>query len=163
MGLDLPFQKKLSHAITLDSLWRKHIRGKKRGNCWFWGVLYQSELDADPSLHVLFWASFFAYCILQLFLHRFLYHRIFMTHVVVWESRNLEVACVCFGLFVEFWEKNEYFTPLQTTSNPLPKQFLNAFLSTRWFLQQLPQVHDSSRSIYTFERNFLNSGSLCIH
>jgi len=112
--------KKLSHVITFDSLWRNHNRSKKRGNCWFWGVLYQSELDADPSLHVLFWVSFFAYCILQLFLHRFLYHRIFMTHVVVWESLNVEVACVCFGWFVEFWEKKWIILP---PSKPLQIRF----------------------------------------
>ena len=46
-----------------------------------------------------------------------------MTHVVVWEKRNLEVACVCFGLFVE---KMKFFTPppndFKSASEAVPKR-----------------------------------------
>ena len=92
MGLDLPFQKKLSHAITRESLHKSYFWGKKTWICCFSGVLYQWESCVDISLEQVLDARLFGYEILLVFLHTTSHYRFFVTRVAVSQFCTSEAA-----------------------------------------------------------------------
>ena len=92
MGLDLPFQKKLSHAVTCGTLHNCYFWGKKTSVCCFSGVLYQWESGTDISFQQVLGARLFGDEILLVFLHTTSHHHFLVAALATSQYRAWEAA-----------------------------------------------------------------------
>ena len=122
MGLDLPFQKKLSHTVTCETLHKSYFWGKKTSSCCFSGVLYQWESRTDISFQQVLGARLFGYEILLVFLDTTSHYHFLVAALPASQYRAWEAAGAVSWIMGKNWSPSKTAKRLQICCERSPSK-----------------------------------------
>ena len=122
MGLDLPFQKKLSHPVTCETLHKSYFWGKKTSSCCFSGVLYQWESRTDISFQQVLGARLFGYEILLVFLDTTSHYHFLVAALPASQYRAWEAAGAVSWIMGKNWSPSKTAKRLQICCERSPSK-----------------------------------------